>query len=395
MRQPDALHWISRALLANRGRSALTSLGIAIGIAAVTLLTSIGEGLRGDVMEGFSQFGTRLISATPGRLMAHGAQINTIKPLTIADAEAIDRLPHIVHSMPVIRGTARLEAGQRSRDVDVVGGTAAGLAMWKMEMLAGRFLPESGQNAQAHAVLGPTLKQELFGGQNALGEIVRIGGVRFRVIGITAPKGRFLDADLDDMAYIPTERAQQLFNINGVMEINVEFSPATTGSQIREQVRQLLIERHREEDFTLFTQEDMLKTLDNILSRLTVAVAALGGISLLVGGVGVFTIMTTSLAERTAEIGLLRALGTTRRQLLWLFLGEAVTLALAGGLAGLSLIALLVALIGWQLPGLPVALAPGYLLMSLLVSAAIGAAAGLAPALRASRLDPIEALRAE
>ncbi len=395
MQAADALRWIWRSLRATGGRSLLTSLGIAIGVAAVTLLTSIGEGLRSDVLEGFAQFGTRLISVTPGKLMAHGAQINTVKPLTLEDAEAIDRIPHMVRTLPVIRGTARLEAGQRSRDVDVVGGTATGLDIWKMSMMAGQFLPAGSENAQAHVVLGPTLKQELFGADNALGQFVRISGMRFRVIGITAPKGRFLDADLDDMAYIPTEQAQQLFNVNGVMEINIEFSPNINTREASQRVRQLLIERHNEEDFTLFTQEDMMKTLDNILSKLTMAVAALGGISLLVGGVGVLTIMTTALAERTSEIGLLRALGTPQSTLLGLFLGEAVALATLGGLTGVSLIALLVAAIKLNIPGLPVVLAPGYMLLSLMISAAVGAVAGLAPAIRASQLDPIEALRAE
>ncbi len=164
---------------------------------------------------------------------------------------------------------------------------------------------------------------------------------------------------------------------------------------MRERIKETLIRRHGDEDFTLFTQEDMLSSLDKILSMLKVAVGALGGVSLVVGGVGVLTIMTTALKERTQEIGLLRAVGCTRRQILWMFLGEAVLLSGMGGLLGLAIVAVLVITLNTFAPGLPVALQPGYMLASLALSCGVGLAAGISPAMNAAALDPIEALRSE
>jgi putative ABC transport system permease protein len=179
------------------------------------------------------------------------------------------------------------------------------------------------------------------------------------------------------------------------MEIDVIFNAGTSSAQLAERMRRLLLERHGDEDFSLTTQDDMLASLDRILATLTIAIGALGGISLLVGAVGILTIMTTTVAERTAEIGLLRAIGATPRQVLGLFLAEAALLSLAGGVLGLLLMGLLLAILHLALPGLPLSLAPGFLLLALLLSAAIGLLAGIAPARRAARLHPVDALRSE
>jgi len=244
-------------------------------------------------------------------------------------------------------------------------------------------------------VLGSKLRAELFGNANPLGQTLRVGGMRFRVIGVLEPKGQFLAFDLDDMIFIPASRAAQLMNREGVNEIDVVFTDATTSAEMSARVKRMLIALHGEEDFTLFTQEDMLQSLDRILRLITLAIGGLGGISLLVGGVGVTTIMSTALRERMAEIGLLRALGATRRQLLALFLGEAVLLAAVGGLVGVTLVMIVVLAINLLAPALPFALQPFYLTLSWLLSTAVGLLAGIAPAWRASLFDPIEALRSE
>ena len=222
-----------------------------------------------------------------------------------------------------------------------------------------------------------------------------MGGMRFRVVGVIEEKGQLLGFDLDDIAYIPVDWTQSLFNREGLMEINVMFSAGTRSQQLSARIRQTLGERHGREDFSLTTQDDMLGSLDRILGTLTIAIAALGSISLLVGAVGILTIMTTTVAERTAEIGLLRAIGATPRQVLGLFLLEAALLSLAGGVLGLLLMGLLLGVLLLALPGLPLSLAPGFLMLALVLSALIGVLAGIAPARRAAQLHPVDALRSE
>ena len=209
------------------------------------------------------------------------------------------------------------------------------------------------------------------------------------------PKGQFLGIDLDDTAFIPAGRAQELFNREGVDEINVAVAENAPSAAVASQIRRHLIERHGREDFTIVTQEEMLKTLSNILNVLTMAVGALGGISLLVGGVGIVTIMTIAVTERTGEIGLLVALGAPRRTILALFLGEAVALSALGGLLGLALGFGLAQAIHLLLPALPVHTPLSFVLLAEGIAIAIGLAAGVLPARRAARLDPVEALRAE
>lgn len=398
MKAADSLHWVTGAVLAQRGRSALTALGIAIGIAAVALLTSVGEGLRLYLLDNFSMFGTRIIAVTAGKTSTQGlaGMLKTVRPLTFTDAEQLRRLPHVEAVTPVVYGAVRVESDTRQRNTEMQGVGADAARAWRMRIALGRFLPAGEDSAaRPYAVLGSKLRTELFGTRNPLGQSVRVGGMRFRVIGVFEPKGRFLGFDLDELVYIPASRAVQLMNREGVNEIDVIFTEQTSSADTAARIRRVLMNLHGEEDFTLFTQEDMLKTLDRILRLVTLAIGGLGGISLLVGGVGVTTIMSTALRERMAEIGLLRALGATRGQLLQLFLGEAVLLAAVGGTVGVALVALVIGAINWLAPALPFALQPFFLALSWLLSTVVGLLAGIAPAWRASLFDPIEALRME
>jgi putative ABC transport system permease protein len=395
----DFLRLSFSAIEAQRLRAFLTVLGIAIGIAAVVLLTSIGEGIHRFVLSEFTQFGSNLVAINPGRATTHGASVGvfgTVRPLSIADAEALQRISNVEAAVPVLQGNAQVDAGRRQRRTTVYGVGAAFAEAFRFQPSSGRFLPPDNPEApRAFAVLGSKLKEELFGNENPLGKRIRVGGDRFRVIGVMAPKGQVLGFDLDDTVYIPAARALDLFNREGLMEIDVLYREGTPVKQIVAGIRRVLLARHGRDDFTITTQQQMLDVLGSVLNVLTFAVGALGGISLLVGGVGILTIMTIAVHERTPEIGLLRALGARRNQVLGLFLGEAVVLAAFGGLAGLGLGIGGAQLLHIAVPALPVHTPWSYVVLAEVLAVLIGLAAGVLPARHAARLDPVEALRAE
>nr|WP_250647655.1 ABC transporter permease [Sessilibacter corallicola] len=376
----------------------MTVAGIAIGITAVALLTSVGEGLRHYLLDSFSQFGTRIIAVTPGKSSTQGMPgvLNSVKPLSIDDAESLRKLPYVTAVVAIVNGTGKVEADQFSRDTNIFGVSSDADKAWKINVSQGRFLPaDDPHSSRAYAVLGSKLKQELFGDRPVLGEFVRVGGTRFRIIGVMESKGQLLGFDLDDIIYIPVARGLQLFDRESLMEIDIVFDEFTNSTNMSDRITRQLVSLHGIEDFTLFTQEDMLSTLDDILRFITLAVASIGGISLFVGGVGVVTIMMTSLQERASEIGLLSALGSTRQQILSLFLGEAVVLSCSGGLIGIVTALGIVFTLNVTLPNLPLSINVFYLLLALLLSLIIGLIAGILPALKASRLNPIETLRNE
>lgn len=399
MRAADLLTLATRSLTAHRLRSFLTLLGIAVGIAAVILLTSIGEGVHRFVLAEFTQFGTNVIEIAPGKTKASGGPgglQTTVRLLTLEDAEALARVPGVVAVTPNVWGNSEVAANGRLRRTTIQGVGPGTLEIMKMTMQSGSFLPaEDFGNARPLAVLGPKLKQELFGSDNALGQRIRIGGMQFRIVGVVAPKGQFLGMDLDDTVFIPTARALELYNREGLMRIHLTYREGLHAGDVAAAVKSALAERHGREDFTLTTQEDMLRTLSKILNVLTLAVGALGGISLLVGGVGIVTIMTIAVTERTNEIGLLKALGARERTILGIFLGEAVALAALGGVLGLALGIGIAQLAHLLFPALPVQTPLSFVILAEAVAVFIGLAAGVLPARRAARLDPVVALRAE
>jgi putative ABC transport system permease protein len=351
------------------------------------------------VLSEFTQFGTNLIGINPGKTTTvgvSGAIISNVRPMTLEDAEAMKRIPEVTAVVPVVQGNASVEFEKRSRRTYIFGVGPEAPAVWRFNVAKGQFLPpDDPRSPRAQVVLGSKVQNELFGTRNPLGQRVRIGGERYRVVGVMESKGQMLGFDLDDAVYIPAARALSLFNRESLMEIDLLYAVGASAGQVAERARKLLIARHGSEDFTITTQEQMLDVLGSILDILTLAVGAVGGISLLVGGVGILTIMIIAVNERTAEVGLLRALGAGRRQILALFIGEAVVLASIGGLAGLVIGTGGAWLLGIAVPALPTHTPWSYVVLAELLAAVIGLAAGVLPAVRAANLDPIEALRAE
>jgi putative ABC transport system permease protein len=388
------------AVRSHRLRSFLSTLGIAIGITAVILLTSIGEGTRRYLIAEFTQFGTNILQINPGKtetLGLPGVFGGTTHKLTLDDAEALGRLPNVQKSVPVAFGQARVEGNGRGRSVFIYGVTSDVPEVWKFEIGQGSFLPPGDpRRGSAVAVLGPKLKRELFGEKNALGKFVRVAGTRLRVIGVMAPKGRILGFDIDDAAYVPVKTVMQMFNLDELQEIDVLFAHEGLTQRVEDEIRSLLTARHAgKEDFTIVTQTAMLEVFGNVMDVITTAVGAIGGISLVVGAIGILTMMWIAVNERVEEIGLMRALGATERNVQRLFLLEAMILTVLGGIAGIFTGLGISALMRLTVPGLPVYTPPGYIAAALLVCALTGLLAGVVPARRAALLHPIEALRTE
>ncbi len=395
----DLISLTTSSFLTYRMRSFLTGLGIAIGIAAVILLTSIGEGLHQFMLAEFSQFGTNIISVQPGKTQTQGGNVGifgSTREITLEDADALRRLPYVEYVVPGLVGNAEVRFEGRTRRTMVLGeGRDFGKA-FTMKVQSGSFWTDADdEQARAQAVIGAKIQRELFSGRNPLGQYLRIGGQRYRVVGVMEPKGQILGMDLDDAVFIPAARAMELFNRSGLMEVNVSYRAGVEADTVIRLIRERMTERHGREDFTIISQEQALEVLSSVLNILTFAVGALGGISLLVGAVGILTIMTMAVTERTAEIGLLRALGARERQVLTLFLGEAMFLSALGGLLGLALGVGIAQGLHLLFPALPVHTPWVFAALAELTAIGIGLAAGVAPAMRAARLDPVEALHAE
>jgi putative ABC transport system permease protein len=395
----DSLKFALYALTAHKMRTLLSASGIAIGIAAVILLTSIGSGIQQFVLSEFTQFGTNIVNITPGKVRTRGAStgsIGSVRLLTIEDSLALKSSRYAIYTNATVTGNAEVRGNGRSRRVTVYGQGPDFDRAFNMHTAIGQFLPaDDPRNPRAFAVLGAKVHKELYGSANPLGSILQVGGSRFRIIGVMASKGQVLGFDLDDTVYIPTARALEVFNREGVMEVQMTYSPTTPLEVVMQDIKRIMLEQHGREDFTITPQQQMLSTLSTVLNVLTFAVAVLGGISLLVGAVGMITLMHITVTERVAEIGLLNALGATPMRIRILFLLESMALSTLGGVIGLIAGSIIAGLLGILVSDLPISIPWHYVIAALLLSGVIGLVAGVVPAIRAARLNPVDALRTE
>lgn len=343
MRGIDALGLWLGALRGHGSRSAMLLLAIGIGVLAVILLTGLGEGARSYVLSEFALLGRNTLIILPGRNETSGGMppITGMAPrdLTVQDAQAIGRLPHVWRVAPLQVGQAQVSVDNRSREALIVGSTREFFAIRQLEVAHGQPLPalDPGQ-ADAVCVIGARLRRELFGARPALGEWLRAGDRRFRVIGILAERGESLGMDFAELLIIPVASAQALFDREGLLRVFVEVRGPAFLSISRQQILATLKARHEgKEDVTLISQDSMLVAFNDILATLTLAVSGIAAISLLVAGILIMNVTWISVSQRTAEIGLLKAIGATAGQVRLLFLGEALLLALVGALGGLLL----------------------------------------------------------
>jgi putative ABC transport system permease protein len=393
----DLVGFATRALRGHRLRTGLSLLGVAIGVAAVITLTALGEGARRYVVGQFASIGTNLVIVVPGRTETTGGMPGmggAPNDLTLEDARAILRgVPEVEKAAPMVIGTETLAFEERRRQVAVFGSTHEALEVRHLSVASGQFLPAlDWERASPVAVLGQKAARELFPGRDPVGQVVRIGDWRMRVIGVLAARGQQLGVDMDDVAIVPVATAMKLLNRRSLFRLVLQVRGHADLDRARERTVRLIEERHGEEDVTAITQDAVLGAFTSILGALTLALAGIASVSLAVAGVGIMNVMLVSVSERTREIGLLKALGAGRRQILAAFLAEAMILSSAGGVLGLLVGWLAVRLLVAVYPALPATPPFWAVAAAFSLSVAVGAVFGVLPARRATRLDPVAAL---
>ena len=399
MKLIDVMRFSSGSLLGSSARTLLMILAMSIGVAAVVVLTGLGEGARRYVVNQFSSLGTNLVIVLPGRTETAGIGPGMLlgqipRELTLDDAQALLRSTAIGRVAPLTIGSSQISRGALNRDVVILGSTGDLLEVRHMSLGQGQFLPTGDMNSsESVCVLGAKIRRELFGQERAIGAWVRLGDRRFRVIGVLASQGESMGFNTDEIVIVPVASAHLLFNTSGLFRILVEAKSRDAIAQAQRDAEQILLRRHNgERDVTVITQDAVLATFDRILTALTLAVGGIAAISLAVAGILIMNVMLIAVSQRIREIGLLKALGATAAQIRNLFFAEAILLSGIGSVVGLILGEAGVLAIGKIYPSLPV-VAPWWAVL-----AALGTAMGTGimfsvwPARRAARLDPVMAL---
>lgn len=395
----DTLRFALRAAAGYPLRTALMTLAMAIGVAAVVVLTALGDGARQYVVGQFASLGANLIIVLPGRNETGGVNAGsfvtgTPRDLTVSDAAAVGRAALAKRVAPLVLGSSEVAFGGRLREGLVLGTSADYLAIRNYRVAQGQFLPDDDfSRAASVAVIGDVVRRELFGNEAAVGRIIRVGDNRLRVIGVMRPSGQGLGMNTDELVIVPVATAQAMFNTNTLFRIMVEARSREALAGAQAQIEDILrARRDGELDVTLITQDAVLGTFDRILAALTLGVAGIAAISLAVAGVLVMNVMLVAVTQRTGEIGLLKALGASARDIRRAFLAEAALLSLAGAAVGFGIGHLGAWGIRLALPMLPAWPPDWAVLAGVGTALATGLLFGVMPARRAAALDPVQAL---
>jgi putative ABC transport system permease protein len=382
------------AIGANRMRSALTVLGVVIGVMSVVLLVAVGTGARNEVTAGVEELGSNLLLVVPGNF--EFGQAPTLSKFTLDDVERVQR--ELGSDVPITGNLAsgeNVRAGTVEAFTSVIGVTAEFDDVVKREIGRGEFLNESDvATGRRVAVLGSSAATALFPDTDPIAKDVTVAGLRFRVIGVTQEVGASLGVDRDNEVLVPITAAQRLFGTRRVDSMFVKAPDRERLEETAETIKRVLSERLAENEFSVVTQDEILGVAGDILDTLTLVLAAIAGISLLVGGIGVSNIMLVSVQERTREIGLRKALGARTRDITAQFLVEAIVLCGVGGVLGIG-VGVGLAVLAQSLTPLPAAVTGWSVALAFGVSVGVGIAFGVFPARRAGRLDPVVALRYE
>ena len=388
-----------RALNSNKVRSALTMLGVIIGVMAVILLVSIGTGVQNEVTGSIEGLGSNLLFVFPYNMQAQGGGggggggFAVSKAFTTADSDLLTRrLGDKAIVVPVVQAPTQLRVGNRTMRSTIAAGTDQGAEVFTATLDKGRHYTRSEWTSGARVVaIGSTVRDTLFPSEDPIGKELIVGGQRFTVIGYYKKQGGGFGGDQDNQIYMPSTTAQRLIGSDDLSEIIIKAKDQADIDLIKRQTEAALKPIFKE-DFTVFTQEQTLGILSQLLGTLTAMLAGLASISLLVGGIGIMNIMLVSVSERTREIGIRKAVGARTYDILSQFVIEAVVLSVVGGAIGIAIGALGAAAIHTWVPAV---VTPWAVALAFFFSAAVGVFFGVYPAYRASQLDPIEALRYE
>jgi putative ABC transport system permease protein len=379
-------------------RTALIILAMSIGIASVNVLIALGESARSYVVQEFESLGTHLIIVLPGRTETTGGAPpvfgETPRDLTLQDAQSLLRSSNIAAIAPLTIGVAPVSVGGLERETNVFGSTHDLLRVRHLTMAQGSFLPKiDAEQSVSVCVIGQTIMKELFSHTPPLGQWLRINDRRFRVIGVLASEGESIGVDFDEMVIVPVASAQSLFDTESLFRILIEAKTRDSMLKAIDEIKSIIKLRHEgEDDITIITQDSVVAAFNKILTALTLAVACIGSISLLVAGILVMNVMLVSVTQRTAEIGLLKAIGANRAQVQWLFLTEALLLSLAGALLGMFLAGILLTVLQTTYTNFPIVLPVWGFWSAIIVALLTGLIFGVLPARKAANLDPIAAL---